>query len=192
MRKVYLIMTMTFDGFLTGPDNEMDWMGSVAPDPEVDRDIITLMESADTGLMGYPTAVGMIPYWANVLKDPKASKGDHNLAEAIGKIHDIVISKKEEKVEWNNAELLIARNDSELVEAITELKRKLGKDIGIPGGVRTGQTFARLGLVDEYDLVVHPVAIGTGKRLFTTKVNLELVSEKTYKSGITRFCFYPC
>ncbi len=191
MRKLYLYMTMSFDGFVAGPNNELDWMAESVPDPQLNLDIIGLMNSADTGLMGYPTAVGMIPYWANVLKDPKASKAEHDLAEAIGKIHGIVISKKVEIADWDNAELLVARDDGELVDAITKLKQRPGKDIGIPGGVRTGQTFIRLGLVDEYDLVVHPVAIGNGKRLFTTKVDLELVSEKTYKSGIKRFRFHP-
>ena len=184
-------MTMTFDGFIAGPNNELDWMAGAAADPELNDDIVALISRADVGLMGYPTAVGMIPYWANVAKDASASKSDHDIAEAVNKIHGIVISKKEEKSEWENAELLVARDDSELVEAITKLKRQPGRSLGIPGGVRTGQTFARLGLVDEYDLLVHPVAIGNGKRLFTSKVDLELISTKTYKSGIMRVCYTP-
>jgi len=87
--------------------------------------------------------------------------------------------------------LLVVKDDKELVEAVTRLKQKSGKDIGIPGGVRTGQTFSRLSLVDEYHLVIHPVAIGNGKRLFTSKVNLELVSSKVYHSGVIRVCYHP-
>ncbi|MGZ6346609.1 MAG: dihydrofolate reductase family protein, partial [Anaerolineales bacterium] len=157
----------------------------------LNKDIVTLISRADTGFMGYPTALGMIPYWSNIARDPTASQSDRELADAISKIHGIVITKKPEKFEWQNAELLVVKDDDELIEAVTKLKKQTGKDMGIPGGVRTGQTFARLGLVDEFDLLVHPVAIGNGKRLFTSKVNLELVSAKTYKSGVTRVCYRP-
>jgi dihydrofolate reductase len=191
MRKLYIFMTMSFDGFVAGPNNELDWMAQ-SPDAEMNQDIVDLISNADTGIMGYPTAVGMIPYWSNAAKDPSTSKDERDLANAIVKIHGVVISKKEEKAEWDNAELLVVRDDHDLVEAVTRLKQQPGKSIGIPGGVRTAQTFARLGLVDEYDLMVHPVAIGNGKRLFTSKVNLELVSAKTYKSGVMRVSYRPC
>ena len=59
----------------------------------------------------------------------------------------------------------------------------------VSGGVRTAQRFVRLGLVDEYLLLVHPVALGEGKRLFTNRVDLELASMKAYASGITRVCY---
>ena len=61
----------------------------------------------------------------------------------------------------------------------------------MPGGVRTAQRFTRLGLIDEYVLHVHPVAIGTGKSLFTRKTNLKLVSAKTYDSGVMQIRYQP-
>jgi dihydrofolate reductase len=192
MRNLFLYMTMTFDGFIAGPNDELDWMGTAAiQDPELNKDIVDLISRADTGLIGYPTASGMIPYWSNVAKNPSAPKGEHNIADVINKTHGIAISNKAEKFDLPNAELLVVKDDNELIEAVTKLKKKLGKSLGIPGGVRTAQTFARLGLVDEYDLLVHPIAIGNGKRLFTGKVNLELVSTKTYNSGIMRVCYRP-
>ena len=51
--------------------------------------------------------------------------------------------------------------------------------------------FVRLGLIDEYILMVHPVAIGSGKGMFTNRVNLELVSAKSYTSGVMRMCYRP-
>ena len=66
MRKVFLYMTMTFDGFFSGPNDELDWMVQT-PDQELNDDIVALLKSADAGLMGFPTASGMIPYWANEL-----------------------------------------------------------------------------------------------------------------------------
>src|SRR6266702_3180361 len=190
MRKVFLYMTMTFDGFFSGPHGELDWIEQT-PDQELNDDIVALLNGADTGLMGYPTASGMIPYWSNVAKNPSASKGELAIAQAVNKIHSIIISNKEEKFEWENSELLLVKSDKDLVEAVTKLKRQPGKDMGVPGGIRTAQTFVRLGLIDEYVLMVHPVAIGKGKGVFTDRVNLELVSAKTYKSGVMRVCYRP-
>lgn len=190
MRKVFLYMTMTLDGFIAGPNDELDWLMQT-PDQELNDDIVALINSADTGIMGYPTASGMIPYWAGVLKDTSASPADRELAHVINKMHAIVFSNTEVKLDFNNSELLLVKSDNDLIDAVARLKRMPGKDIGVPGGVRTGQKFARLGLVDEYILMVHPVAIGDGKRLFTSKVDLELVSAKAYASGVVRIRYRP-
>jgi len=85
----------------------------------------------------------------------------------------------------------VVKRDQDLVEAVNKMKQQPGKDLGVPGGIRTAQTFVRLGLIDEYVLMVHPVAIGNGQRVFTDRVNLELVSTKTYKSGVMRVCYRP-
>jgi dihydrofolate reductase len=190
MRKLFLYMTMTFDGFVAGPNNELDWMLQT-PDQEMNNDVVELLARADTGLIGYPTASGMIPYWASVAENPSASEGEREIAQAVNRIHCIVISNIEAQLPGDNSELLLVKNDRDLVEAVSKLKRQPGRDLGVPGGVRTAQAFARSGLVDEYVFMVHPIAIGTGKRVFTTRVDLELVSAKTYESGVMRVCYRP-
>ena len=190
MRKVYLYMTMSMDGFIAGPNNELDWMQQTM-DPEMTQDAVELFERADTGLIGYPTGVGMIAYWESAAKNPAASQSEHDIAQAVNKVHGILISKKVEQVKPANSELLVVKNDDELVEAVARLKRHPGKDIGVPGGVRTAQTFARLGLFDEYVFMVYPVAISTGKRVFTQKADLKLVSAKVYESGVMRVSYRP-
>ena len=190
MRKVFLYMTMTFDGFFSGPHGELDWMEQT-PDQELNDDIVALLEGFDSGFIGYPTASGMIPYWSNVAKNPSASKGERAIAQAVNTLHGIILSKKEEQLAWENAELLLVKSDTDLVEAVTKFKQQPGKDLGVPGGIRTAQTFVRLGLIDEYVLMVHPVAIGNGKRVFTDRVNLELVNARTYQSGVMRVCYRP-
>jgi dihydrofolate reductase len=87
--------------------------------------------------------------------------------------------------------LLVVKSDDDLVEVVQKIKQQPGKDLGVPGGIHTAQTFVRLGLIDEYVLMVHPVVIGQGQRVFTTKVNLERVRVKTYKSGVMRVCYRP-
>lgn len=190
MRKVLLNMTMTVDGFFCGPNGELDWM-SQTPDQELVDDTVALFQGIDSGFIGYPTASGMIPYWLNVSKNPSASEGERAIAQVVNALHPFIISHQEEKLEWENTELLVVKSDHDLVEAVNKLKQQPGKDLGVPGGIRTAQTFVRLGLIDEYVFMVHPVAIGNGKRVFTDRVNLELVSAKTYQSGVLRVCYRP-
>ena len=190
MRKVFLNMTMTFDGFFCGPNGELDWMSQV-PDQELNDDIVAFFQGVDQGFIGYPTASGMIPYWLSVAQNPTASKEERAIAQAVNTLHPFILSNREEKLEWENTELLVVKSDDDLVEAVEKIKQQPGKDLGVPGGIRTAQTFVRLGLIDEYVLMVHPVAIGKGQSVFTNRVNLELVSTKTYKSGVMRICYRP-
>jgi hypothetical protein len=110
-----------------------------------------------TGFIGYPTASGMLPYWLNVASDPQAPADQRALAGALNNLRPFLISDREEPVPWPNAELLVVHDDEQLADAVREEKAKPGKDLGVPGGIRTAQTFVRPGLVDEYVLTVHPV-----------------------------------
>jgi len=185
MRKVFLNMTMTLDGFFCGPNGELDWM-SQTPDQELNDDLVAFFQGVDQGFIGYPTASGMIPYWLGVAQNPAASKEASAIAQAVNTLHAFILSNREEKLTWGNTELLVVKSDDDLVEAVQKIKQQAGRDLGVPGGIRTAQTFVRLGLIDEYVLMVHPVAIGKGQSVFTKRVNLELVSVKTYKSGVMR------
>ncbi len=188
MRKVVVFMTMSLDGFVAGPNNELDWMVPT-PGRELTDDTIAFLKQFNTGFMGYPTGVGMMAYWAGVAQNATAAEGERAIAEVVNKMHPILVSTKPEKLESNNAELLVAKDDNALVEAVTRLKQEPGGDLGLPGGVRTAQKFARLGLADEYALEVHPITLGHGKPLFTSKVSLELVSARTYRSGVMRLLY---
>ena len=185
MRKVVLYMTTTLDGFIAGPGNELDWMLST-PDQGLNDDIVALLQASDAGFLGYPVAMGMIPYWESVAADPSASAAGRDIAAAVNRLHRIIISSQPVDLPWGNSELVVARTDDDLVAAVTEFKRQPGGDLGVPGGVRTAQRFARLGLIDEYVLQVHPIALGAGKPLFTQKTELNLISAKTYNSGVAR------
>jgi len=190
MRKIVLSMTMTFDGFFAGPHGELDWMVQ-ASDQELNDDIVAFFQGIDGGFIGYPTASGMIPYWLNVANNPTASSSERAIAEAVNTLHPLILSRKVEQLEWENTELFVVKSDQDLVEAVKKMKQQQGRDLGVPGGIRTAQTFVRLGLIDEYVLMVHPVAIGNGQRIFMDRANLELVSAKTYTSGVMRICYRP-
>jgi dihydrofolate reductase len=190
MAKLVLSMTMSLDGFFSGPAGELDWMAQ-APDPEFSRDNVSFFDRFDRGFIGYPTASGMLPYWLNVAGNPQAPADERALAEAVNRLHPFLVSDRDEPVPWQNAELLVVHHDEQLADAVRREKEKPGKDLGVPGGIRTAQTFVRLGLVDEYVLTVHPVALGSGKRIFTGKTGLELIDAKTYRSGVIRAHYRP-
>jgi dihydrofolate reductase len=190
MAKLVLSMTMSLDGFFSGPGGELDWMAQ-APDPEFSRDNVSFFDRFDRGFIGYPTASGMIPYWLNVAGNPQAPADERALAEAVTRLHAILVSDREEPVPWENTELLVVHDDEQLADAVRREKEKPGKDLGVPGGIRTAQTFVRLGLVDEYVLTVHPVALGSGRRVFTGTAGLTLIDAKTYTSGVIRARYEP-
>jgi dihydrofolate reductase len=190
MAKLVLSMTMSLDGFFSGPGGELDWMAQ-APDPEFSRDNVSFFDRFDRGFIGYPTASGMIPYWLNVAGNPQAPADERALAEAVTRLHAILVSDREEPVPWENAELLVVHDDEQLADAVRREKEKPGKDLGVPGGIRTAQTFVRLGLVDEYVLTVHPVVLGSGRRVFTGRAGLTLTDAKTYPSGVIRARYQP-
>jgi dihydrofolate reductase len=190
MADLVLTMTMSLDGFFSGPNGELDWM-TQTPDPEFSRDNMAFFDRFDRGFIGYPTASGMLPYWLNVASNPQAAPDERALATALNRLHGILISDRQEPVPWPNAELLVVHDDEQLANAVLKEKAKPGKDLGVPGGIRTAQTFVRLGLVDEYVFTVHPVALGTGQRVFTGETRLELTGAKTYRSGVIRATYRP-
>lgn len=191
MRKLTLYMTMTLDGFFAGPKGELDWMVQT-PDRELTADIVDFFDSFDEGFIGYPSGMGMIAYWGEISENPSASESERAIAKAVNKLHPILVTNREEDFGIPNADLMVARNDDELTHSVTRIKERPGRDLGLAGGIRTAQTFVRLSLIDEYILMVHPVTIGNGKRIFTNKTGLELVDANTYKSGVMRVRYKPC
>jgi dihydrofolate reductase len=190
MRTLFLNMTMSLDGYVAGPNGELDWMRST-PDPELTADIVAQLRRADEGFIGYPTAEPMIRYWAGVAGDHEASQASRDIANAVAAMHTYAVSTKPEQIGVPNAEVLLAPDDETLTTAVTVIKRRPGRDLGLPGGVRTARRFARLGLIDQYIFLVEPVALGTGQRLFTTHTALTLVQAKSYTCGVTRLIYRP-
>jgi len=159
--------------------------------PELNQDIVNLIGQADTAFMGYPVASGMIPYWRQVAANPAAAEGERAIADAVNRVHSLVLSTTEVEFTLDNAELLVVCDDAGLRDAVRAVKRQPGRDIGVPGGVRTARAFARLGLIDEYVLMVHPAAMGEGQRVFTQRTDLSLQSAKAQQSGVTRLTYRP-
>ena len=122
----------------------------------------------------------MIRYWDGVARDPDASPASRDIAHAVSGTHTFAISRKPERLDVPNAEVVLAVDDAALIAAVTEIKQRPGRDLGLPGGIRTARPFARLGLIDEYVLLIEPIAIGAGQRLFDQRTTLTRVGVKAY------------
>lgn len=180
MRNVILLMHVSLDGFVAGPNGEMDW---IRFDDELADDVAALTASADTALFGRVTYEMMAGYWPTAADNPAASKHDIEHAHWVNPAPKLVFSRTLETVEWENSRIVRDNIPAE----IAQLKAQPGKDLLMIGSVRTAHTFMQLDLIDEYRLNVNPVVLGAGQPLFadlTHRLDLKLLSAKRYASAV--------
>lgn len=176
MRDLVLFMHMSVDGYIAPADKPSG--GPTAEDASSDAPtdddgsimatlVPSLTQAADTLLLGRVVADELLGYWLTAETDhPDLSSASVAYARWATGAHKAIISNTEEQLPWENSELVLVTKDEEMAQAVSELKSRRGKNIVVHGGVRTAQALARLNLVDEYQLVVHPTAQGNGKPLF--------------------------
>ncbi|WP_379154638.1 dihydrofolate reductase family protein [Paenibacillus sp. sgz5001063] len=181
MRKLVLFLHASLDGFVEGPNGEMD-IGWVSYDADLEKHAKDILSTADTVIWGRGTYQMMHNYWPSVPSNPSASQHERNHAEWIEETAKIVFSTTLEKVEWNNSRLV----KEGIEEEIQNLKQQPGKDMVILGSPRLAHYLMQLNLIDEYKITVSPVLIGSGLPLFQglkDKINLTLLENKTFDSG---------
>lgn len=182
MRKIIASEFYSLDGFISDPDDSMDWVTTTF-DPELGKYEDELYEKADTLFLGRVTYKIFESYWPNAATNPDTPKGDIEMAHKINNITKIVFSKSLEKVNWKNSKLLNEINPKE----IARLKESSGKNILIVGSASIVQQLTNLGLIDEYHFVIHPVILSKGKPLFNNieaRVKLDLIDTRTFKNGV--------
>ena len=154
-----------------------------------------LINDADTLLHGRVVADDLLGYWLTAeSNDPDLASGALAYARWATGAHKVVLSNAEEQLPWENSELVVVRNDDDIVQAVAALKEQPGKNIVVHGGVRTAQHLARLDLIDEYQLVVHPVALGDGGALFKDlpdRLELSVVDVVELKAGAVFLRYRP-
>ena len=155
MRKIITTTWITLDGFIAGPNEEMDW---VIVDEEMGIYEDDLVSAADTLLLGRVTYQSFAGSWPHVPDNPNASEGEKAYARKLNAMRKIVFSKTLPTVEWNNSSLV----KEVLPEDITKLKQEPGRDMLIYGSASLVRTLTNHGLIDEYQLLVHPVVLGNG------------------------------
>lgn len=176
MRNIIVFDNVTLDGFMAGPNGELDW---AIRDDEITEYSKEGQGSTDTFLFGRVTYDMMASFWPT----PAGKSANPVFAEVLNNSPKIVFSSTLEKADWQNTEVV-----KELTkEAILKLKQQPGKNMMMFGSGTVVEQFTNLGLIDEYQLMVNPVILGKGKPLFKDikgRVDLKLVKTKTFSNGI--------
>lgn len=187
MRKIIAALQVSVDGFIEGPNGELDW--AMAEDEETWREDFEMLSHVDTFILGRGMYPAYEQYWLAVLANPGeilpfsgrvASKNEIAYARLADKTPHIVISRTLDNVSWKTTQ--IVRD----VEEIRRLKQQPGKDIHAVGGATLVSSLMNLGLIDELRLLVNPLILGRGKALFKDveeRHALKLVRAKPLNSG---------
>jgi len=184
MRKLKLQMQITLDGFVAGPNGENDWV--LIPgkkDPEALLKTVAfgveLASGCDTILLGRKLgADGFVGYWQNVAENQPENPWNPFAKQMVG-LRKIAFSHTETSVPDPTIEV----ENGDLATAVQSLKNQPGKNIIVYGGVNFVSSLVSLDLIDEYYLIVNPIAIGSGLSIFKERKILELESSIALKHG---------
>jgi dihydrofolate reductase len=180
MRKLILRMSMSLDGFVGGPKGNLDWIFRNTDEESIAFGVAQLWE-AGVHAMGGVTYRDMAAHW------PTSTEP---WAPPMNEIPKVVFSKTLKEASWGPTQILTG----DLAEEVACLKTEPGKDILAHGGAGFARSLTRLGLVDEYWLLVHPVALGAGLSVFEDlpkPLALKLVSVKAFAGGTVAKTYRP-
>jgi dihydrofolate reductase len=183
MGKVSAFNFITLNGYFEGPKRDISWHRHGAEENEY---AVDGLKSGSTLLFGRVTYEMMASYWPT----PLAIKNDPIVAEKMNNAEKIVFSRTLKKVEWSNTRLV----KDNIGEEVKKLKQMPGKDMTVLGSGSIVTQFAQQGLIDEFQIMVDPVVLGDGTPIFKgirEKLNLKLVSTKTFSSGVILLCYQP-
>ncbi len=184
MRKIISFMHISLDGFVAGPNGEMNW---IKVDQEIFDYVGKRISEGDTALYGRVTYQMMENYWPTAADKPTASRHDIEHSKWYSKVHKVVLSKTMKDAERTNTKII----SDNLTERINEIKQSPNggnQDILLFGSPTATHSLIQLNLIDGYWLFVNPVILGQGIPLFTNikeKVNLKLLSTRQFTCGVT-------
>jgi dihydrofolate reductase len=182
MRKLKLQIQMSLDGFIAGPNGEMDWM-MWDWDAPVKEFVQGLNAPVDTIVMGRKLAEEFIPTWTGRSKDPVTAD---EFAHKMVNTKKIVFSKTLTKTLWENATIA-----NDLIEDINRIKLSRGGDIIAYGGGTFVSALIEAKLIDEINLFFNPAAIGAGLPIFKNRTDLSLIGSHTFCCGIVVLTYEP-
>ena len=175
-------MQISVDGYVCGPNGELDWM-TWDWDDQLKHFVGELTTPVSTILLGRKLAEGFIPHWRAAAEADKEDLAARKFSETPS----VVFSKTLEQSLWDNATLA----SGELSDEINRLKNQSGGDIIVYGGASFASALIELALIDELYLFVNPIAVGQGKPIFTGKTALKLVASTVFDCGIVVNQYQP-
>jgi dihydrofolate reductase len=185
MRKLKLQTQMSVDGYMAGPNGEMDFAARNW-DAELIEYVTELTMPIDCIVLGRKLAQGFIPHWAAVAAD--TAHPEYTAGVKFTETPKVVFTKTLEKSEWDNT--VLAKGD--IVEEISKLKKQNGSDIIAYGGSIFVTSLIQHGLIDELHLFINPTAIGrVGLPIFDGKQDLRLVKASPFECGIVVLRYEP-
>ena len=174
-------MHISLDGFVAGPNGEMNW---IKVDEELFDHVSKRISQGDTALYGRVTFQMMENYWPGAGDKPSATRHDIEHSRWYSKVHKVVLSKTLSEAGLHNTTII----SDELPERIAELKNQAGNEILLFGSPTATHALIQRNLIDGYWLFVNPVILGRGIPLFTDiqdKTPLKLMTTRPFASGVT-------
>ena len=183
MRKVVLFNMVTLDGYIAGPNGDIDWHNT---DEEFNDFAIEQLKEVGCIIFGRVTYELMADYWPT----DSARESDPQVAQAMNTLPKIVCSRKLEDVNWDNTKLL----RDNIANQIADMKQEPGKDMFVFGSADLAATLIQHNLIDEFRLMLAPVILGRGIPMFREmdrQINLTLVNSRPFGNGNVLLYYVP-
>lgn len=174
-------MHVSLDGFVAGPNGEMDW---IKVDQEIFDHVSKRIGEGDTALYGRVTYQMMENYWPTAANNPAATKHDIEHSKWYSNVHKVVLSKTMTDQGLTNTTII----SDNLSDNINEIKQQEGNDILLFGSPTATHSLMQQNLIDGYWLFVNPIILGQGIPLFVDikdKIKLNLLTTTQFTSGVT-------
>lgn len=178
MRKLVLFMHTSLDGFVAGPNGEMDWI-------HVDEELFDYAgnrtNESDLALYGRKTFEMMEGYWPTAASQPNPSRHDIEHSTWYNKVQKVVLSKTLDASKLKNTRVITGN----LSKEIGQIKNDVGSEIIIFGSPSAGHSLMAEDLIDEFWIFVNPIVLGQGIPMFKNKkIKLKLLTSKAMNSGV--------
>jgi dihydrofolate reductase len=178
MRRLSVFNHVTLDGYFTGTNGDFSWAHRDQNDQEWNDFVAGNASGGGTLLLGRITYELMASYWPT----PMALQNDRVVAEHINNLRKVVFSRTLDQVSWSNTKLV----KGDLVEEVRKMKEEPGEGIVILGSGTLVSQLSQAGLIDAYQIVINPIALGRGRTLFegiAERLSLKLIQSRTFGNG---------
>jgi dihydrofolate reductase len=184
MRRLAVFNSITLDGYFAGPNGDIRWAHGGAPDPEFDAWVAGNASGGGQLLFGRITYDMMAAHWPTAA----ARRDTPAVAEGMNASPKVVFSRTMAKASWSNTTVV----KGDIAAAVRRMKAEAGPDMTILGSGSIVKQLAEAGLIDDYQLLVHPVVLGAGRTMFdglTGPLTLARTDARAFPGGKVVLCY---